>query len=89
MEIVFSKNIHQDHKKTEPSRSHGESSEFFKAVKAVASNALEGVCENTNSNQLHFKKLKTNHKIEKQKTLEDALIDIEKLVRRAEKNKKT
>ena len=88
MEINFNTNTHQDLKKTESSKASGESSAFLSAVKTIASNALEGVSENTNSNQLHFKKLKNNHKIDKQKTMEDTLVEIEKLVRRAEKNRK-
>lgn len=37
---------------------------------------------------LHFKKIKETSKVDKKRTEEDALKDIEKLLRRVEKNKK-
>lgn len=67
----------------------GQGSGFLKAAKKVFSVYAPAPAADTDKTAAaHFKKIKETGKPDKKRTEEDALRDIEKLLRRVEKNKK-
>lgn len=65
----------------------GSQSEFLNTFKTLMSDALGAVADNGKMQELNFKKLKSKRKDEKNRTMDDVIAQIDKLVRRVEKNR--